>query len=124
VGHGQEACYLVRREAVVDAGAQDERFVLDWEGIDWSARIGQSGWEIWFCPSATIRHEGGASVRQARIRWVAGTHRGMYRYFAKRRPLVLRPFLLAAFAARGAAKALTLTVSPDQYERAQDQARL
>src|SRR5579859_1376309 len=37
IGHGAEACYLVRRRALSEIGLQDERFVLDWEGLDWSA---------------------------------------------------------------------------------------
>src|SRR5579859_4171646 len=44
VGHGAEACYLVRREAVAEIGLQDERYVLDWEGFDWSARAWERGW--------------------------------------------------------------------------------
>ena len=34
VGHGAEACYLVRRAAVDEIGLQDEGFPLDWEGVD------------------------------------------------------------------------------------------
>lgn len=124
VGHGQEACYLVRRAAIAAAGPQDERFLLDWEGIDWSARMRDAGWEIWFCPSATVAHQGGVSVRKARMRWVVGTHRGMYRYFAKRTPALTRPALLAACAARGAAKAVRMMADAGDYERAHARARL
>ena len=58
VGHAMECCYLVRREAVEAFGAQDERYRLDWEGIDWAARAGAAGWEIWFCPEAEVVHLG------------------------------------------------------------------
>ena len=117
IGHGQEACYLVRRAALEEIGLQDEGFRLDWEGIDWSARAYEAGWEIWFCPDAEVVHIGGTSLGKARLRWVIWSHRGMYRYFAKRRPLVLRPLLLLAIGARGLLKA-ALLVRPDLYARA------
>src|SRR5262249_12625300 len=46
IGHGAEACYLVRRTAIDEVGLQDERFRLDWEGVDWSRRVNDAGWEI------------------------------------------------------------------------------
>ncbi|MCU1588076.1 MAG: putative glycosyltransferase [Frankiales bacterium] len=117
IGHGQEACYLVRRAALAEVGPQDEGFRLDWEGIDWSARVYAAGWEIWFCPAAQVVHIGGTSLGKARLRWVIWSHRGMYRYFAKRRPPAVRPLLLLAIGARGVLKALLL-FRPDLYARA------
>jgi GT2 family glycosyltransferase len=104
IGHGMEAAYLVRREAIDEVGPQDERFWLDWEGIDWSARMADHGWEIWFTPDAEVVHLGGVSIRQAERSWIVQSHRGMYRYFAKRHPLVLRPALAGAFATRALLK--------------------
>ena len=117
IGHGGESCYAVRRDAVAEIGLQDERFRLDWEGIDWVARARDMGWEVWFCPDAEVIHAGGVSIRQARARWIVWSHRGMYLYFARRRP-ALRPVLAATIAARATAK-LALLVAPfDVYERA------
>lgn len=104
IGHGMEACFLVRREALAEIGLQDEGFPLDWEGIDWSARAADAGWEVWFCPDARVVHLGGVSLRQAQTAWVLRSHRGMYRYFAKRRPVGWRPWLAAAFAVRALVK--------------------
>jgi GT2 family glycosyltransferase len=120
VGHAAEACYLVRREAVEAIGAQDERYVLDWEGIDWAERAAAAGWEVWFCPDAEVVHLGGVSLRQAPMRWVVGTHRGMYRYFADRSSPATRPLLAAAFAGRGAAKAAAVAVGAWSYRRSAD----
>jgi N-acetylglucosaminyl-diphospho-decaprenol L-rhamnosyltransferase len=106
IGHGAEACYLVRREAVAQIGGQDERYVLDWEGFDWAARAGDAGWEVWFCPAAEVVHLGGgagASIRQATVRWIVSSHRGMYQYFLDRRALP-RPMLAALFAVRAGVK--------------------
>jgi GT2 family glycosyltransferase len=108
VGHGMEACFLVRRAAIDDIGGQDERFPLDWEGIDWSERARRAGWEIWFCPRAEVVHLGGVTVRQVPFRWVARSHRGMYRYFADRSRPAVRPLLAAAFAARAGLKSAAL----------------
>jgi N-acetylglucosaminyl-diphospho-decaprenol L-rhamnosyltransferase len=79
VGHGMEACFLVRRSALDDIGPQDEGFPLDWEGIDWSATAAEHGWEVWFSPEAAVVHLGGVSLRQAQTAWVVRSHRGMFR---------------------------------------------
>ena len=84
IGRGAEACYLVRRGAVAEFGLQDERFPLDWEGVEWTARAHDAGWQVWFAPGAEVVHTGGVSIDQARLRWVWQSHLGMYRYFAPR----------------------------------------
>ncbi len=117
IGHGLEACYLVRRTAIDAVGTQDERFALDWEGIDWSERMAAGGWEIWFCPTARVVHLGGISIRRAQARWVLRQHRGMYHYFATRRHRVLRPALAVLFVARATIKLVGLAVRLTTYER-------
>ncbi|HEY1740511.1 MAG TPA: glycosyltransferase family 2 protein [Acidimicrobiia bacterium] len=118
IGHGGEACYLVRRRAIDEVGLQDDRFVLDWEGVDWSARVRDAGWEIWFCPQAEVVHLGGVSLRQVKYRWVVSSHRGMYRYFRKRMPRAARPFVASAIATRAAAKLAVSAVDRRVYDRA------
>lgn len=100
VGHGAEACYLVRREAIGDIGVQDERFVLDWEGLEWSRRAADVGWEVWFSPEATVTHLEAVSRGQVRTRSIVSSHLGMYLYFRSSYPLGLRPLLAAAVGAR------------------------
>jgi GT2 family glycosyltransferase len=117
VGRGHEACYLVRRSAIDDVGGQDERFRLDYEGIDWTERMRRAGWEVWFTPEAEVTHLGGDSARRVPLRWVLRQHLGMYRYFALRRPLWARPALAVLFAGRAALKLLGLLVGATGYER-------
>ena len=117
IGHGLEACYAARREAVDEIGLQDEQFPLDWEGIDWCARAAAAGWESWFCPAAEVLHRGGVSIRQAQLRWVVSSHRGIYRYFAKRRPLAARPLLALAVGGRALVKSVAVVVGPGRYSR-------
>jgi len=117
IGRGHEAAYLVRRSAVAQVGLQDERFPLDWEGIDWTARFRDAGWEVWLCPGAEVVHLGGASIRQVPFRWVVSSHRGMYRYFAKRRPAYWRPFLAVVIGGRAAVKLAATAAGAAMYER-------
>jgi GT2 family glycosyltransferase len=117
IGRGHEAAYLVRREAVAEIGMQDEGFPLDWEGLDWTDRMRAAGWEVWLCPAAEIVHLGGVSIRQVPMRWVASSHLGMYRYFAKRRPAWQRPFLAAVVGGRAAAKLAATAAGVTMYER-------
>ena len=117
IGRGHEAAYVVRRAAVAEVGMQDERFPLDWEGIDWTARFRDAGWEVWLCPAAEVVHLGGASIRQVPFRWVVSSHRGMYRYFAKRRPAYWRPVLAVLIGGRAVVKLAATAAGAAMYER-------
>lgn len=118
IDRGAEACYLVRRQAMAEVGLQDERFFLDWEGIDWTERMTSAGWEVWFCPDAEVTHLGGTAIRRAPWRWVVSTHLGMYRYFAARRPGPVRPLLAGMIGLRGAVKMAALIGRVPLYDRA------
>ena len=118
IGHGGEACYLVRRDTIEEVGPQDERFWLDWEGIDWSRRVAEAGWEIWYCPQAEVVHVGGVSLRQVKYRWIFFSHRGMYRYFRLRYRRPVRSLLAAAIALRAVSKMAVATVDSRTYDRA------
>lgn len=120
IGHGGESCYAVRRATIDEVGLQDERFPLDWEGIEWCARAWRAGWEVWFCPAATVVHLGGRSLSQARARWVVSSHLGMYRYFAMRTRAPFRPLLAALIAIRTCFKLVAVaspSVSRKLYRR-------
>ena len=117
IGRGHEAAYLVRRAAADQVGPQDEHYRLDWEGIDWTARFRDAGWEIWLCPAADVVHLGGTSIRQVPFRWVVSSHRGMYRYFARRRPAYWRPALALVIGTRAAVKLAATAAGMAMYER-------
>jgi GT2 family glycosyltransferase len=118
VGRAAECAYLVRRSAMGSIGLQDERFPLDWEGIDWSARARDGGWEIWFSPDAEVVHLGGRSIRKRQLHWVVSSHRGMYRYFSKRSPRGAHPLLAGVVGLRAATKLGLLLSGQPLYERA------
>jgi GT2 family glycosyltransferase len=118
VGRAGDVCYAARRDAVAEIGPQDERFPLDWEGVDWSARACALGWEIWFDPAAEVVHLGGASTGRApSTRWVVATHRGMYRYFANRRPR-RAPLLAVMFSLRALVKLAVIRAGVPMHRRA------
>ncbi|HEX3794044.1 MAG TPA: glycosyltransferase family 2 protein [Acidimicrobiales bacterium] len=104
IGRGFECAYLVRRSAVAAVGPQDERYRLDWEGLDWTERFRRAGWEIWLSPEAEVTHLGGTSRRQVPFRSIRSQHKGMYLYFSDRRGAAWKPVLAIAFTVRGLIK--------------------
>ena len=55
------AVWLVRREAIEDAGPADDGFFLFSEETDWAYRFRRAGWEVWFDPAAQATHVYGGS---------------------------------------------------------------
>ena len=50
------ACMLVRREAIEQVGAMDERFFLYFEDLDWCYRMGTQGWSVYYVPDSVMVH--------------------------------------------------------------------
>lgn len=55
------AALLLRRAAVDSIGYLDETFFMYVEDLEWCWRASRRGWEIYFEPSALVRHLGNAS---------------------------------------------------------------
>ncbi|MEG0518738.1 MAG: glycosyltransferase family 2 protein [Bacteroidales bacterium] len=53
--HG--AAFMIKREVVPKAGLMPELFFLYYEELDWSERIAQVGYELWYEPQATVYHK-------------------------------------------------------------------
>jgi GT2 family glycosyltransferase len=49
---------MVRRQAIQQVGALDERFFYYWEETEWCLRIARAGWSIVQVPAAKMRHKG------------------------------------------------------------------
>jgi len=62
-GHG--AAMMLRRQAIEDAGLMPESYFLYYEELDWSVRIREAGYEIWFQPDAEVFHKVSVSTGQA-----------------------------------------------------------
>lgn len=59
--HG--AAMMIRRNVLQRVGPMTEIFFLFYEEFDWSARIQQAGYQIWFEPSATVYHKEGMTAK-------------------------------------------------------------
>lgn len=55
------AALLLRRAALTEIGALDERFFMYVEDLEWCWRARRRGWEVRFEPAAVVRHVGNAS---------------------------------------------------------------
>jgi GT2 family glycosyltransferase len=55
------ACLLIKRELFEQLGGFDETFFMYFEDVDLCKRSREIGFSVLFCPSVTIRHQGGAS---------------------------------------------------------------
>ncbi|MDD3108100.1 MAG: glycosyltransferase family 2 protein [Alistipes sp.] len=60
--HG--AAMLVRREALERAGVMPECYFLYYEELDWSVRITEAGYTLWYLPSVTLFHKESQSTGQ------------------------------------------------------------
>lgn len=61
--HG--AAMLVKREVVERAGLMPELYFLYYEELDWSRRIQQAGYQIYYQPSALVYHKESMTVGKA-----------------------------------------------------------
>lgn len=60
---GAHGCaMMVKREVIEDVGMFPEKFFLYYEEWDWSARIREAGFTIWYTPQALIFHKESMSV--------------------------------------------------------------
>lgn len=50
------AFYFIRRRVIEDVGLLDEDYFIYGEDLDWSYRIKQKGWKIYFNPNTKILH--------------------------------------------------------------------
>lgn len=50
------AFFLVKRQVISDVDMLDEDYFMYGEDLDWSYRIKQKGWEVWYNPSVSIVH--------------------------------------------------------------------
>ncbi len=60
--HG--AAMMARREAIEKAGLMPECYFLYYEELDWSERMHDAGYSIWYAPGCTIYHKESRSTGQ------------------------------------------------------------
>jgi len=74
--------FLLRREAI-DAigGLFDERFPIFFNDVDLCWRLIERGWEVWYEPTAKVKHWGGASTKQRRREMIRESHRSLEEFY-------------------------------------------
>lgn len=110
------ACLLLRRTALQQIGLLDERFFIYTEEVDLCYRLLQAGWDLWYVPSATVTHFGGASSSQAVERMYVELYRSKIQFYRKHggrwRALLAKSAYMIAYLPRwGVATAYAL-ISP------------
>jgi N-acetylglucosaminyl-diphospho-decaprenol L-rhamnosyltransferase len=99
------AALLVRKDAFTRVAGFDERFFLYFEDIDFCLRLRAAGGAVYYDPSITICHEGGASAR-TRAAASARAYRDSQLYFwGKHRGPWVRRLVLGYLKLRGLAPA-------------------
>lgn len=78
------SCMLVRRKQFEAVGGFDDDYFLFGEDIDLCWKLRESGYEIWFVPSARIVHAKGASMRFAPMTARREFYRSMRLFMDKR----------------------------------------
>ncbi len=100
------ACLLARRAAIEQVGLLDEHFFMNSEEVDWCYRMKRRGWEVWYTPTATIIHLGGASAQRSTPAQRLRTYRGKALFFAKHHGQIAGRLAQAHFRATSALKAV------------------
>lgn len=83
VDHPLGAAFMVRRQALAQAGFFDERFFMYCEEVDLCRRIKAEGWQVYCVPQAKIVHLVAQSTRQFRDRMFVALWRSRFLMFQK-----------------------------------------
>jgi len=75
--------WMVRRKALDEVGLLDEDFFFYGEDVDWCRRFHKAGWDVVFYPQAEIIHFGGASSKNAPIRFYLEMQKADLQYWRK-----------------------------------------
>ena len=89
------SAWMVRRSAWDAVGPFDERYSLFWNDVDWCVRAWDAGWTVRYCPTAVVRHEGGAGTRQIKPRATWESHLSLTRFYRQAYGKRLGPLRLA-----------------------------
>ncbi|MEX2426407.1 MAG: glycosyltransferase family 2 protein [Thermomicrobiaceae bacterium] len=73
----------VRLEAVDVTGLMDDSFFMYGEDLDWSYRIKQAGWKVYYYPVTTVLHYKGATSSRQSYRLIIEFYRSMYLFHWK-----------------------------------------
>ncbi len=78
------SCLLMRRQAFDSVDGFDSRYFMYFEDVDLGDRLGRSGWQNVYVPSAEVVHIQGHSTARSSDAMLAAHHESAYRYIADR----------------------------------------
>jgi GT2 family glycosyltransferase len=93
------ACMLIRREAINQVGAFDERFFLYWEDADLCRRMQDAYWRVVYYPKSQVTHLVGKSSDTKPITSAIHFHHSCYKLFDKHTKFPIRLMMPIAFLA-------------------------
>lgn len=94
------AFFMIRREVVETVGGFDKDYFMYTEEVDYCWRIKSAGWDVWYQPTLSITHLGGASSTQEFP--ILSEYKGIKLFYKKHMPGWQYPFLIG-FLKAGAA---------------------
>jgi len=112
--------WLVRRCAIDQVGLLDEDFFIYAEDVDWCKRFHEAGWDIVFHPDCQVIHVGGASSKNAPIKYYLEMQKADLLYWRKHNGKVLGYIYLSIVFIRHlirlTARAFMYLVSPSRRD--------
>jgi N-acetylglucosaminyl-diphospho-decaprenol L-rhamnosyltransferase len=115
------AFMLVRLSAVAEIGLLDEQFFMYGEDLDWAYRLKAHGWQVWYHPTARVRHLKGATTRKQSRRMLIEFYRAMWlfhrKHYAARNVFLLNWLVVSGIALRGAFAVAVNALRPADRKR-------
>ncbi len=122
------ACFLLRRTALEQVGSLDEQYFIYSEEMDLCYRLAQAGWQLWWVPTAQVRHYGEASSRQTAETMYVQLYRSKVQFHRKfggaPRATQFKRMLCIAYIPRLVVTALAAPFSPSLVARVRIYRRL
>jgi GT2 family glycosyltransferase len=109
------ACLMLRREAIEKVGLLDERFFMYLEDLDYSLRLRNAGWKLYYLPAVSITHLVGQSSGGRMRQHSARAYESLFYFYLKHRStrmlFFVRALVLLAFCCRWVASTFLGTIS-------------
>ncbi len=77
------ACFMTRRSAFEQVGGFDESYFMYAEEVDLCWRLGRSGWQVAYAPTAEVIHLQGLSTDRHPYRMIFEHHRSLLRFASR-----------------------------------------
>lgn len=102
------AFFIIRREVIEAVGHFDEDYFMYTEEVDYCWRIKKAGWQVWYLPSWSITHLGGASSTAEFP--ILSEYKGIKLFYKKHMPSWQFPLLIAFLKGGAALRAIIFGV--------------